>query len=131
MLSESQIREQVDRLLAGELSLDDFQDWFAAQSWNMHKWADEHLRVLIGRLELVLAEDRDESEGTMFEHLRAAVEGRPVFRIGHELPTASSAAPNQFFFPVPVFRPDGGEEPVAPSESEKTQATKTQFALTH
>lgn len=128
MLSESQIREQINRVLAGELSLDDFEDWFAAQSWDMHKWADENLRRLVGRVELMFAEDRGESEKDLLERLRAAVEGGVVVR-DSEPPTASSAAPSQFFFRIPVFRLGDGEQSATPSDTQNTRAARTEFAL--
>ena len=38
------------------MSLDDFEDWFVASSWNAHQHADLEVQRLIGAIELALAE---------------------------------------------------------------------------
>ncbi len=37
MANVAEIREQLTKLLDGQLSLDDFEDWFLPYSWNIHK----------------------------------------------------------------------------------------------
>lgn len=56
MIVESQIRYQIARVLAKQLALKDFEDWFTQQSWNVHQSGDSHLQDLVGEIELRLAE---------------------------------------------------------------------------
>lgn len=56
MVSESDIRARIARVLAGDLSLDDFADWLASNSWNMHKHANRDIQQMIGAIELAFAE---------------------------------------------------------------------------
>jgi hypothetical protein len=37
MVSSSQIREQLANFLVGRISLDAFENWFAQNTWNIHK----------------------------------------------------------------------------------------------
>jgi len=54
--SESEIREQLARYLAGQSTLNEFQDWFVPRSWNFHKNADPSLQRLVSSVELAIAE---------------------------------------------------------------------------
>jgi len=36
MVSSSQIKERLSRFLAGQIGLDDFEDWFVSNTWNIH-----------------------------------------------------------------------------------------------
>lgn len=56
MMSEIQLREQLVNLLKGNVSLDDFEDWFVGESWNIHKGEDLGAQRLAYALELRLAE---------------------------------------------------------------------------
>ncbi len=56
MISESQIRERLGRYLQRGLSLDQFEDWIAEQSWNMHKDSSEEAQGLAAAIELRLVE---------------------------------------------------------------------------
>jgi hypothetical protein len=56
MISESQIREKLGRYLRRDLSLDQFEDWIAQQSWNMHKDSSEEPQKLASAIELRFAE---------------------------------------------------------------------------
>jgi hypothetical protein len=64
MINAAQIRAMVEQLTLSKISLDDFEDWFSVKSWNAHlddsPEAAETLR-LIGRIELCLAEDEEET----------------------------------------------------------------------
>jgi hypothetical protein len=51
-----EIREQILRLLEGQLSLDDFEDWLVANSWNVHQSGDAELTDLVFEIELHLSE---------------------------------------------------------------------------
>ncbi len=52
MIQENEIRA---RLLALS-SLDEFEDWLAQRSWNMHLDSDPRAQKLVGKIELALAE---------------------------------------------------------------------------
>ena len=54
--SEIEIREQIARFLAKEISLDTFEDWFAPRSWNFHQASSQVLREMVSEIELLLAE---------------------------------------------------------------------------
>lgn len=56
MIREADIYEALVRFLAGEISLDDFEDWFVQQSWNMDLDSDESAQQLASAIELKLAE---------------------------------------------------------------------------
>lgn len=51
-----QIREQLSRYLAHEISLDQFQDWFVSSTWSVHQTANEIAIELSDEIELRLAE---------------------------------------------------------------------------
>ena len=38
MFNLDQLRQQIDRYLAGDLSLSELEDWFSIESWNVHQW---------------------------------------------------------------------------------------------
>jgi hypothetical protein len=54
--SELEIREQIARYLAGQISLQDFEDWFVARSWNFHEAATPLMQEIVSQVELLLAE---------------------------------------------------------------------------
>lgn len=56
MVSVDLIREHVRQFLEGAASLDEFEDWLASASWNMHQDSDANAQQLAGALELRLAE---------------------------------------------------------------------------
>ncbi len=56
MLVESKLRNDVIRLVEGKLSLDDFEDCFVAESWNMHQSNSPSAVALASAIELRLAE---------------------------------------------------------------------------
>ena len=56
MLSAESIREQINALLSGSISLDDFEDQIVASTWNALKDADPIVRKLVGAIELRLGE---------------------------------------------------------------------------
>src|ERR1700730_13404916 len=56
MIAESKIREKLGRYLRKDLSLEQFEDWIAEQSWNMHKDSSEAAQKLASAIELRLAE---------------------------------------------------------------------------
>jgi hypothetical protein len=56
MITESQIRNRLFAYLTREITLNEFEDWLVAQSWNMHRDSDQKARALAGAIELRLAE---------------------------------------------------------------------------
>jgi hypothetical protein len=72
MISESQIRDNLHRLLRHDLSLDHFEDWIAQQSWNMHKDSSDAAQKLAAAIELRLAEHSSGhlDEPALWEELR-------------------------------------------------------------
>jgi len=88
MASGSEIREHLAKLLAGQLSLDDFEGWFASYSWNIHKHGDEEAQRIAYAIEHELAlfeeDSRELRQGLTALALAFAVSsgrnkfGRPV-----------------------------------------------------
>jgi hypothetical protein len=72
MIVESHIRFWLARLIAGEASVDTFEDWFVAQSWNMHLDSEPSAQKLVAAVELRLAEYSSGhlSEAGLMEELR-------------------------------------------------------------
>lgn len=56
MITQAQIVRQIECLLAGNISLDDFEDWLVRSSWNMHLDSPSEAQELVWRIELNLAE---------------------------------------------------------------------------
>lgn len=56
MATEAEIREQVANYLAGESSLDSFDEWFTGKTWNIHQHGNQAAQRLAYAIELRLAE---------------------------------------------------------------------------
>ena len=56
MITESQIREKVNELLARKIEIDSFEDWLVGSSWNMHRDSDETAQRIANAIELRLSE---------------------------------------------------------------------------
>lgn len=56
MIAENSIRLKLGRFLRNEIALDQFDDWLAQQSWNMHIDSEESAQKLASAIELRLAE---------------------------------------------------------------------------
>lgn len=56
MLAYAELRNQLIRFLSDDLSLDDFEDWFVQNSWNVHQGPDLIAQRLSYAVELRLAE---------------------------------------------------------------------------
>lgn len=56
MITQAQIVRQIEYLLAGKISLDDFEDWLVRSSWNMHLDSTSEAQELVWKIELNLAE---------------------------------------------------------------------------
>lgn len=63
---DTAIREALRRYVGGKITIDEFQDWFVPQSWNIHQRADPSTVDLAYEIDLRLAEysngDRTEDE---------------------------------------------------------------------
>ena len=80
MLSESILHDRVSQFLAGELPLDDFEDWLSSESWNMHRRASVTAQRLASEIELRLAEHGAGhlSDDVLRNELRALLEQMPL-----------------------------------------------------
>jgi len=56
MVSSSQIREQVDKYLSGEMPLERFEDWLVQETWNVHRSGSHAAEVLTFAIEEALSE---------------------------------------------------------------------------
>ncbi|MGH9358905.1 MAG: hypothetical protein ACRD1O_07005 [Terriglobia bacterium] len=56
MVSEFEIREWLSRLVAQEITLDVFEDWFVSNTWNIHRQGGDEAQKLAYAVELRLAE---------------------------------------------------------------------------
>ena len=63
---DQEVRAQLDRYLAGEQSIAEFQRWFLPASWNVHRSGNLAAEDLVGEVGLLLAEfeagDRSEDD---------------------------------------------------------------------
>jgi hypothetical protein len=79
MITAAQIREMIRQLIDHKTSLDGFEEWFSAASWNAHKHADPESMELIGKVELSLAEESSKSDDETLRNL-ASIAG--LFTMG-------------------------------------------------
>ena len=56
MLTQAEVRQQLAAFLQNRLSLDDFEDWLADRSWNMHQDSPLVAQQLVASIELPLFE---------------------------------------------------------------------------
>lgn len=61
MIQENETRAQLAEYLSDRRSLDEFEDWFVQQSWNMHRDSSADAQRLASQIELVLSEFSDEN----------------------------------------------------------------------
>jgi hypothetical protein len=62
MPNVSELRGQLEKLIEGQLSLDEFEDWFVPYSWNIHKCGDYEVQELAYSIEHQLSEFDEDSE---------------------------------------------------------------------
>jgi hypothetical protein len=69
------IRDKLASYLVGELSLEDFEDWFVPESWNVAQTNDQNATNLVYEIELWLAEYSNGhwSEDELKDHLKLIV----------------------------------------------------------
>jgi hypothetical protein len=92
MAKVSAIHEQLAKLLVGQLSLDDFENWFVPYSWNIHKLGDHDAQQLAYAVEHQLSEFDEDCEA-----LRLGLEDA-VRPFGH--------AENRYGDPSPIPVPE-------------------------
>jgi hypothetical protein len=51
MLSAQSLREQLDRYASGAVSAEAFEEWLAAESWDMRRWASTGLQRLVAAMQ--------------------------------------------------------------------------------
>jgi hypothetical protein len=56
MIQALEIRQKLRAFLSRQLSLDDFEDWLVAHSWNMHVDSPAEAIDLVSSIELALSE---------------------------------------------------------------------------
>jgi hypothetical protein len=89
MVSASEIRRKIGELLADQLSLQEFEDWFVSMRQDIHKSADLESRELAVSIDHLLSQFEDDSEPfrlALLEAVFAAQElplvncyGEPIF----------------------------------------------------
>jgi hypothetical protein len=93
MVSASEIRDQVAKLLFGEISLQEFEDWFVPATWDAHKAGDAEAENLTDEIDMSLSEYT--SRQLSPEQLRSGLAGA-VFPL----------AKNRFGDPIPSPVPE-------------------------
>lgn len=80
MIQENEVRQRLISLLNEDQSLDDFEDWLVAHSWNMHLDSTRETQHLVASIELSLAEysNLHISEAAMREQLMLLLAQIPV-----------------------------------------------------
>jgi len=83
MLEASRIREELKRLVEGEIPLDHFEDWLVGQSWNMHVDAGPVAQAFVAAIELRLAEYSSShlSWEQMVGEFRSLLDGSAVLHV--------------------------------------------------
>jgi signal transduction histidine kinase len=64
MASVLEILEQVERFLAKQVSLEDFEAWSAEYAWNIHQRADEETQNLARMVQAILNAFEDDQDET-------------------------------------------------------------------
>ncbi|MEX1253550.1 MAG: hypothetical protein WEE64_04340 [Dehalococcoidia bacterium] len=77
---ESEIREQIARYHCREISLAEFEHWFAPRAWGADREGDRAALDLVGQIELLLAEfsSRHRSEDEVRRRLQSIAENYTV-----------------------------------------------------
>lgn len=115
MTSEIQLREQLFRLLKGEVSLDEFEDRFAQESWNIHKGSDLGAQRLAYAVELRLAEHDSGHlpENELRRELDMLLNAPIIVSIGSSPEIQTSASMHITHSPTQAFRLVGTKSAVA------------------
>src|SRR2546425_12282540 len=67
MASVSEVREKLDALLANQISLDQFEDWFLPYSGNIHKHGTHEVQRFVYAIEHALSEFDEDSDALRTE----------------------------------------------------------------
>jgi hypothetical protein len=59
MLHSEEMADQLRRCADGKVSIDDFEEWFASNSWNVHQQPDKHLTDAVFRVEYLVSSLND------------------------------------------------------------------------
>jgi hypothetical protein len=75
LIGSQELVKRVQSVLAGDLSIDNFQDWFAVYFWNIHKRASAAVQHLAYGIDLLLDEytSDDLSESELRTRLAVAI----------------------------------------------------------
>ena len=111
MVSELELRRELAAVLNGDVSLDDFEDWFTVASWNAHKDSSPVAQKLVGAIELRLGEY---SNG----HLS-------VVELHRELEGLLRAEPVQVSFSINTNIPVSVYLNISPSQASSTSSVVT------
>ena len=107
MVTENELRWQLAALLNDELSLDAFEDWFTAASWNAHQDSSPAAQRLVGAIELRLDEYSNGhlSSAELNRELKALVFSEPI-KISRSLNTDIGISLTLNLIPDGPLRPD-------------------------
>ncbi len=67
MANVAEMREQLANLLSQQISLDDFEAWFAPYTWNIHKDGDAEVQKLAYAIEHSLSRFDEDCDGLRIE----------------------------------------------------------------
>lgn len=59
MIQESEVRDRLARVVQGELSLFEFENWIEGESWSMHSDSSPQAVDLVSSIHLLLSERDD------------------------------------------------------------------------
>ncbi len=90
MANAPEIREKLEQLLSQQISLDDFEEWFAPYSWNIHKNGNEEAQQLAYRIEHQLSQFDEDSDELRIELTRILGSSRGQSRAGTPVLVAST-----------------------------------------
>jgi hypothetical protein len=82
-MAKQEALDRIADLLADKISIDEFEDWSASFSWNIHKRADADTQKLAYLIRAILnSHENDETEDQLREQLALAAE--PFHEIASE-----------------------------------------------
>jgi hypothetical protein len=99
------IREKLASYIVGDISLEDFEDWFVSSSWNVMQREKKRTIDLVYDIELILAEhsrgcwDEDELKNL----LRPMVENYYIEIDGPGIELSSNSQIDQWLISVPLY----------------------------
>ena len=98
MANAQEIREQLEKLLSSSISLDEFENWFAPYSWNIHKHGDEETQRLAYAIEHQLSQYEQDCDELRIELTRITGSEHAESRYGSPSPVlvAQSNGPSEF-----------------------------------